>query len=70
MNPSNASEKAILAQRFLTLIRVGFLGVLLEVGQGGGGKITPCRKLVRIMLETSNLARKYAAIFSFRKYTF
>ena len=70
MNPSNASEKAILAQRFLTLIRMGFLGVLLEVGRGGGGKITPCQKLVRIMLETSNLARKYTAIFSFRKYTF
>ena len=69
MNPSNASEKTILAQRFLTLIRVGFLGVLLEVGRGVR-KITPCLKLVRIMLETSDLARKYAAIFNFRKYTF
>ena len=39
----------------LTLIWVGFLGV----GWGVGGKITPlCLKLVRIMLETSNLARK------------
>ena len=29
-----------------------------------------CLKLVRIMLETSNLARKYTPIFSFRKYAF
>ena len=28
--------------------------------------VTPCLKLLRIMLETSNFARKY----SFRKYTF
>ena len=41
---------------YLTLIWVCFLGVHFEVG--GGGKITPCLKLVRIMLETSNLARK------------
>ena len=33
-------------------------------------KITPCLKRVRIMLETSNLARKYTPICSFRKYTF
>ena len=52
---------------FLTLIWVGFLGVHFE---GGGGKITPCLKPVRIMLETSNLARKYTPICSFRKYTF
>ena len=37
---------------------------------GGGGKITSCLKLVRIILETSNLARKYTSICSFRKYTF
>ena len=30
----------------------------------------PCLKLVRIMLETSILVRKYIHIFSFRKYTF
>ena len=53
----------------VTLIWVGFLGVRFEVGWGGG-KITPCLKLVRIMLETSDLTRKYTPIFSFRKYTF
>ena len=52
----------------LTLIWVGFLGVRFEVG--GGGQIPPRLKLVRIMLETSNLARKYTPICSFRKYTF
>ena len=54
----------------LTVIWVGFLGVHFEVGD----KITPlahhCLKRVRIMLGTSNLARKYTAIFSFGKYTF
>ena len=29
--------------QFLTLIRVGFLGVRFEVGWGGGGKITPSK---------------------------
>ena len=48
----------------------GLLGVHFEVGGRGGGKITPCLKLVRIMLETSNLACKYTPIYSFRKYTF
>ena len=51
MNPSNASEKAILAQRFLTLIRMGFLGVLLEVGRGGGGgvvKLPPVENLLEL----------------------
>ena len=38
----------------LTLIWVGFLGVRFEVRRG---KINPRLKLVRIMLETSNLAR-------------
>ena len=52
----------------LTLIWVGFLEVRFEVG--GGGKITlPVLKLVRILLETWNLARKYARICRFRKYT-
>ena len=55
----------------LTLIWVGFLLVRFDVYRGGrGGKITPCLKLVRIMLETSNLVRKYTRICSFRKYTF
>ena len=53
----------------LTLIRVDFLGVRFEVGGGGGVKV-PRLKLVRIMLETSNSARKYISICSFRKYTF
>ena len=59
----------------LTLIWVGFLGVRFEVGRGGG-KITsnyptsPCLKLVRITLETSNLASKYTHIRNFRKFTF
>ena len=51
----------------LTLIWVGFLEVRFEVG--GEGKITPVLKLVRILLETWNLARKYARICRFRKYT-
>ena len=50
-------------------------------GGGGGSKIgggwgvekfappPPRLKLVRIMLETANLARKYKSICSFRKYT-
>ena len=34
-------------------------------------KITPPRlKVIKIMLETSNLARKYTPICSFRKYIF
>ena len=39
---------------------------------GGGGKITPrppSLKLVRIMLETSYLARTYTHKSNFRKYT-
>ena len=40
-------------------------------GWGGGEvKLPPCLKLVRIMLETSNVARKYTHLCSFRKYTF
>ena len=38
-------------------------------GDGGNYSFT-CLKLVRIMLETSNLARKYMHICSFRKHTF
>ena len=56
-------------------IRVGFLRVHFAGGGGGEGagvrgKITPCLKLFRIMLETWNLVRKYTHIISFRKYTF
>ena len=55
----------------LTLIWVAFLGVRFEMGGvvRGGGEL-PRLKLVRITLETSNLARKYTPICSFRKYTF
>ena len=63
--------RKVFSQAFLnpkTLIWVGFLGVSFKVGWGG--KITPCLKPVRIKLETSNLARKYTPICSFRKYTF
>ena len=57
----NSSQDSV-----LTLIWVGFLGVCFEVGWRGG-KITPFLKLIRIMLETWNLARKYTRIFSFTK---
>ena len=46
--------------------RVRFLGVRLKVE--GGGKITPCLKLVRIILETSNLARKNTDICRSRSF--
>ena len=57
----------------LTLIWVGFLGVRFEVAKGADKITLPpplCLKLVRIILETYNLASKYTHIFSFRKYTF
>ena len=58
----------------LTLIWVGFLGVRFEVvvggGGGDGGKIILRLKPIRITLETSNVARRYRPIRSFRKYTF
>ena len=45
---------------------MGLLGVCLEVGGGGeGGRRgvkLPCLKLVKIMLETSNLAHKHTHI--------
>ena len=37
----------------------GFLRVSFWGAQGEGLKVTPCLKLVRIMLETWNLVRKY-----------
>ena len=52
--------------QILTLIWVGFLGVRFEVG----GKINPRLKLVRVTLETWNLARKYTFTCSLKKYTF
>ena len=53
----------------LTIIQVRFLELRLEVE--GGVKYSPvCLKLIRVMLETSSLARKYTHISSFRKYTF
>ena len=39
-------------------------------GEGGVVKLPTCLKLIGIMLETSNLARKYRHICSFRKYSF
>ena len=39
-------------------------------GREGGLNYLYCLRLVRIMLETSNLARKYKPICSFRKYSF
>ena len=54
------------------LFRGSFWGVYVCVGVGGEGglKLSPCLKLVRIMLETWNLVREYKHIYSFRKYTF
>ena len=46
------------------------MGSFLGGGWEGGGVKLPRLKLVRIILETSNLARKYEHIISFRKYTF
>ena len=43
---------------FLNPNLVGLSGVLFEVGRGEL-LLPPCLKLVRIMLETLNLARKY-----------
>ena len=36
-----------------------FKGPFWSGGEGGGGKITPCLKLIRVMLESWNLVRKY-----------
>ena len=43
---------------------MGFLGVRFEVGGGGGKgvKLPSCLKPGRVMVETSNLSRKYAPI--------
>ena len=37
---------------FLTLMRVGSLGVCFGMGVGWGKITSPCLKLVRVMLET------------------
>ena len=70
-------QQSFIAQKMkfsiLTLIWVGFLGVRFEVAKGADKITLPpplCLKLVRIILETTNLASKYTHIFSFRKYTF
>ena len=60
------------------LTRISFLQLNPNLGGlfscsfwgGGGGKVTPCLKLVRITPDASNLARKYIPLRSFRKYTF
>ena len=59
--------KSKFARELLTLAWVGFWGLFWG---GDGGKITTCLKLVRITLETWNLACKYTPICSFRKYNF
>ena len=45
-------------------------GLFRGLFQGGDGWISPCVKLVRIMLETWNLVHKYTHIYSFRKKNF
>ena len=56
--------------RNLTLIWVGILGIRLAVMvRRGESKISPCSKLVKIMLETWNLVCMYTRICSFRKFT-
>ena len=51
-----------------------FYGVRFEVEVGAGGAklpcLTPCLKLVRVVLETSFLARKYTQICSSEKIPF
>ena len=55
------SRSRVISLTYLTMIWVGFLGVRFEEGD----KITPCLKLVRTMLKTSNLSRKYTHICRF-----
>ena len=64
LKKTNKSGNMIVNPNLGGLFRGSFLG------GGKGSKITPRLKLVRIMLESSNLARKYTPICSFRKYTF
>ena len=48
----------------------GHFRVRFQVGGWVGVKLLPSLKLVKIFLETLNLARKYTPIFSFRNYFF
>ena len=65
-------EEKVSKNQNVTLTWVGSLRVRFEVkGLGGRGiKLLPSLKLVGIMLETSNLVRKYIHICNFRKYPF
>ena len=45
------------------------MGILKGSSYDGWDKITPCLKLVKIVLETWTLVCKYKLICSFRKYT-
>ena len=59
------NNQALTEPYFYCFIWVGFWGFILR---WGGGKLTPCLKFIRIMKETSDLARKYTHICSFIKY--
>ena len=67
-------DQVTILKQSLALIWADFLEVRLEwekISPPPPPSATPpFLKLVRIMLETSNLARKYTPICSFRKYTF
>ena len=53
---------------YLTLICLGFLGTHCKVGgMGEGGGVC---KIIRIILESSSLARKFTRKYSYRKYIF
>ena len=57
----NQGRSFILAHKWyvpLTPIYMGFLGVSFERSASWGVKLPPSPKLVRIMLETSNLTSK------------
>ena len=65
-------EEKVSKNQNVTLTWVGSLRVRFEVKglEGRGIKLLPSLKLVGIMLETSNLVRKYIHICNFRKYPF
>ena len=64
LKKTNKSGNLIVNPNLGGLFRGSFLG-----GGVGGGDYA-LSKTVRIMRESSNLARKYTPICSFRKYTF
>ena len=66
---SRTLEICFLVQR-ITLIWADFLGFCFEVRKVVKVPTQPCLKLIRIMLETSNLQPKYTHISSFIKYSF